>query len=257
VELAHKHGILTAASLMVAAPAAAEAIIRARRLPSLRIGLHLVLVDGTPALPPERLPDLVDAAGRLRTDLARLGFEICARPSARAQLRAEIEAQFRAYQATGLALDHVNAHKHFHLHPVVANEIIAIGGRYSMLGLRVPREPTAVLTKVESGIKLGLGYIAPWTRLLARRVRRAGLRSPDCVFGLAWSGAMSAARLDGLLRHLPAGTTEIYLHPGTRDAFENCAHGYRYAEELAALVEPQIIAQTRRPDVVLGGYSDF
>jgi hopanoid biosynthesis associated protein HpnK len=257
VELAHEQGILTAASLMVAAAAAADAIARARRLPGLRIGLHLVLVDGTPALPPERLPDLVDGTGRLRRDLARLGLKICARPSIRAQLRAEIEAQFRAYQATGLTLDHVNAHKHFHLHPAVANEIIAIGRRYGMLGLRVPREPAAVLSIVESGAKRGLEHVAPLTRLLASRVRRAGLRSPDCVFGLAWSGAMSAARLDGLLRHLPAGLTEIYLHPATRDSFENCAHGYRYTDELAALIDPYIIALARRPDLALGGYSDF
>jgi hopanoid biosynthesis associated protein HpnK len=193
--------------------------------------LHLVLVEGTPALPPENLPDLVDDSGRLRTDLARLGLEICARPSVRAQVRAEIDAQFRAYQATGLALDHVNAHKHFHLHPAVASEAIAIGRRYGMLGLRVPREPAAILAKVESRTERGAGYVAPWTRLLARRVRRAGLRSPDCVFGLAWSGAMTAARLDGLLRHLPTGSTEIYFHPATRDGFENCAQGYRYADE--------------------------
>jgi chitin disaccharide deacetylase len=257
VELAHKQGILTAASLMVAAAAAADAIERARRLPGLRVGLHLVLVDGTPALPPERLPDLVDATGRLRMDVARLGLEICARSAVRAQVRAEIEAQFRAYQATGLALDHVNAHKHYHLHPAVANEVITIGRRYGMFALRVPREPAAVLIEVEPGTERGPGYVAPWTSLLARRARRAGLRSPDCVFGLAWSGAMTAARLDGLLRHLPTGSTEIYLHPATRDGFENCAQGYRYADELAALIDPHIIALTRRPDVALGGYLDF
>jgi len=257
VELAHEQGILTAASLMVAAAATAHAIARARRLPRLRIGLHLVLVDGRPALPPERLPDLVDATGHLRSDLARLGLEICARPSVRAQVRAEIEAQFRAYQATGFALDHVNVHKHFHLHPAVADEIIAIGRHYGMRGLRVPREPVAVLTRVESGTKRSLGYVTPWTRLLAHRVRRAGLRSPDSVFGLAWSGAMSATRLDGLLRHLPAGSTEIYLHPATRDGFAGCAPGYRYTDELAALIAPSVIALTRRADVALGGYSDF
>jgi chitin disaccharide deacetylase len=48
VEAAHLRGVLAAASLMVAAPAAADAIVRARRLPSLRVGLHLVLVEGTP-----------------------------------------------------------------------------------------------------------------------------------------------------------------------------------------------------------------
>jgi hopanoid biosynthesis associated protein HpnK len=241
---------------MVAAAAAADAVERARRLPVLRIGLHVVLVEGTPALPPERLPDLVDTGGRLRTDMARLGLDICVRPAVRAQLRAEIEAQFRAYHATGLALDHVNAHKHFHLHPLIASEIIAIGQRYGMRALRVPHEPAAILAEVEPGTHRFPGYIAPWTRLLSRRVRRAGLRAPDRVFGLAWSGAMSAARLGRLIRHLPGGLTEIYLHPATRDAFENCAQGYRYADELTGLMDPQVIALTRKPDMTIGGYSD-
>jgi len=254
--LAHQHGILTAASLMVAGAAAADAVECARRLPALHVGLHVVLVEGTPTLPPEELPDLVDATGLLRTDMARLGLEICVRPAVRAQLRAEIEAQFRAYHATGLALDHVNAHKHFHLHPQIGNEIIAIGRRYGMRALRVPYEPTAILAEAEPGARGFPGYVAPWTRLLAWRARRAGLRAPDYVFGLAWSGAMSATRLDWLMRHLPDGLTEIYFHLATRDGFENCAKGYRYADELTALMAPDVIALTRQPDVTLGGYSD-
>ena len=134
---------------MVAAPAAQDAIARARRLPRLRVGLHLVLVEGRPLLPPHRLPDLVDQTGRFRSDMVHLGFDIFARPSVRRQIAAEIEAQFEAYRATGLALDHVNAHKHFHLHPTIADQMIAIGGRYGLRGLRVPIEPAGVLAEVE------------------------------------------------------------------------------------------------------------
>src|SRR5262249_9074297 len=112
VEAAHAGGILTAASLMVAASAAADAVARGRRLPWLRVGLHLVLVEGRPVLPPAQVPDLVDASGHFRTDLARLGCDIFLRPSVRRQLAAEIEAQFAAYRATGLALDHADAHQH-------------------------------------------------------------------------------------------------------------------------------------------------
>src|SRR5205823_345792 len=105
VELAHTNGILTAASLMVNGAAAEDAVARARRLPSLRVGLHLVLVDGPPVLRPERIPDLIDAQARLRSDLVRVGVAMFLRPKARRQLAAEIEAQFRAYRATGLPLD--------------------------------------------------------------------------------------------------------------------------------------------------------
>ncbi len=240
---------------MVAGAAAADAIDRARGLPSLRVGLHLVLVEGRPALPADSIPDLVDASGHLRRDLTRFGFDICARPSVRAQLRSEIEAQFRAYTQTGLALDHVNGHKHFHLHPAVASDVIAIGQRYDMRALRVPYEPAAVLAQIEPGTR-GPTNERLLAKLLSRRARRAGLRAPDQVFGLAWSGAMSAARLDGLLHQLGPGATEIYLHPATRDDFAGSAPGYRYADELAALIDPDVCALARRPDVRLTGYCD-
>lgn len=240
---------------MVAGAAAADAVERARRLPGLRVGLHLVLVDGEPALPPETVPDLVDASGQLRRDLTQFGFDICARPSVRAQLKAEIEAQFHAYQQTGLALDHVNGHKHFHLHPAVASEVIAIGRGYGMRALRVPRESATVLAQIEPGTR-GSTSERLLARLLSLRARRAGLHAPDRVFGLAWSGAMSAPRVAGLLHHLGPGATEIYLHPATRDGFAGSAPGYRYADELAALIDPDICALAGRPDVALAGYGD-
>jgi chitin disaccharide deacetylase len=257
VEEAHRHGILTAASLMVTGRAAADAVALARRLPRLRTGLHVVLVEGVPALPAERVPGLVSPAGRFRTDMMRLSFDIALRPAVRAQLRAEIEAQFRAYHATGLTLDHVNAHKHFHLHPLIAREIIAIGGRFGARTLRVPYEPAGVLAEAGPGRGGFPRYVTPWLRLLARKARRAGLRVPDAVFGLAWSGAMSAARLRWLIPRLRSGVTEIYFHPATGDNFTDSAPGYRYADELSALTDPDVIALTRRPDVMLGGFSDF
>jgi hopanoid biosynthesis associated protein HpnK len=243
---------------MVSAPAAADAVERARRLPTLRVGLHVVLVEGSPVLPPEQLPNLVDKAGRFRTDLARLGIDIFARPAVRRQVRAEIEAQFRAFKATGLALDHVNAHKHFHLHPTIAREIIAIAVRYGARGLRVPIEPRSVLAKIERDTTSAEAALAaPWARLLARRVRAAGLRAPDTVLGLAWSGAMSAPRLAGLIQNLPFGATEIYMHPATAGGFPGHAPGYRYADEFAALTNPAAMAAARTAGIKLGGYADM
>jgi len=64
VEIAHRDGILSTASLMVAAPEAADAVQRARRLPGLRVGLHLVLVDGAAVLPPGDIAGLVAPDGR-------------------------------------------------------------------------------------------------------------------------------------------------------------------------------------------------
>lgn len=261
VETAHREGILTATSLMVSGAAAADAVERARRLPTLRVGLHVVLVEGLPTLPPEQLPDLVGSDGRFRTDIAALGLAMFARPAARRQLAAEVEAQFAAFAATGLPLDHVNAHRHFHLHPTIARTIVATGKRYGMRDLRVPVERRATLRQAEpqgrGPARIEALIVAPWARLLMQAARRAGLRTPDHVFGLDWSGAMTAARVAGLIEHLPEGQSEIYLHPATRDDFAGHAPGYRYADELAALVSPEAIAAARRPGIRLGGFSDF
>ncbi|MBX9882226.1 MAG: hopanoid biosynthesis-associated protein HpnK [Sphingomonas sp.] len=243
VERAHVDGVLSCASLMVTGPAAEDAVARARRLPRLGVGLHLVLVEGVPALPPEQLPDLVDTSGRFRTDMARAGATMFFKPAARAQLAAEITAQFAAFARTGLPLDHVNAHKHFHLHPTIAGLVIAIGRRFGMKAVRAPVEPFAPLAAVEP-VKLGAeARIAGlWAKLLRRRLRRAGLSVPDQVFGLAWSGAVTADRLAGLLPHVPDGVTEIYAHPATDDAYPGHYPGYSYEAELGALLDPRVMA---------------
>lgn len=257
MEAAHKGGVLSAASLMVGAPAAADAVERARRLPNLRVGLHVVLVDGDPVMERAHIPGLVDRSGRLRNDLARYGAQIAVDTSRRRQLAKEIAAQFEAYRATGLPLDHVNAHRHFHLHPAVAASVMNIGRRYGMRGLRVPVEPWRVVAAIEPKTQRQVGRVTtPWATWLRSRARRAGLTTADAVFGLAWSGAMTGTRLSALIGRLPPGFVEIYLHPAQTDAFAGAAPGYRYAEEFAALCDADCIAAVRRSGYTLGGYAD-
>ena len=245
VEIAHRQGVLTAASLMVGAPAADDAVARARRMPSLGVGLHLVLVEGRPTLPPSEVPDLLDASGAFRTDMARAGAAMFFLPSVRRQLAREIEAQFAAFAATGLTLDHVNAHKHFHLHPTIASLILKIGRRHDLEAARLPIEPSDVLAKVEPGAGGRDWIVDPWARLARRRFRAAGVAVPDQVFGLRWSGAMTAGRLLGLIDTLPSGLSEIYLHPATLAGYPGSAAGYRYEDELAALLDPAVVAATK------------
>jgi len=256
VEQAHRNGILTAASLMVSGDAAADAVARARTMPSLGVGLHLVLVEGRPTLRPEQVPDLVDATGHFRTDMVGAGITIFAKPAARRQLLAEVEAQFAAFAATGLPLDHVNAHKHFHLHPTIASAILRTGKRYGMKSVRAPVEPRDVLAKIEPGTG-GFDVAHFWALLVRRRMRAAGMTVPDQVFGLAWSGALDTARLRGLIAHLPDGLTEIYTHPATNDRYPRHAPGYAYRAELAALTDPLAREEISRKRIERGCFADF
>ncbi len=242
VEIAHRTGILTAASLMVGAPAAADAVARAKALPGLGVGLHLVLIDGTPVLPPEQVPGLVDARGRFRDNMALAGAAMFFVPSVRRQLAAEIAAQFAAFAATGLALDHVNAHKHFHLHPTIAGLIAGVGARHGLRAVRAPIEPGAP------------SMTDPWARFVRRRFRARGIAVPDAVFGLRHSGAMTADRLAAAIAALPAGLSEIYLHPATRDDYPGHGPAYLHRDELAALTDPAVRRRIDAAGVRLGSF---
>jgi hopanoid biosynthesis associated protein HpnK len=250
--------VLSAASLMVAGAAAADAVARARRLPGLAVGLHVCLVEGRPMLPPEQVPDLVDARGVFRRDMVGQGVSMFVRPRVRRQLQREVEAQFEAFARTGLELDHVNSHLHFHLHPTILGAILKAGRRFGMKSMRNPIEPRAVLDRIEPGAHAPAELVmAPWARLVGWRLRRVGVAAPDQVFGLRWTGAMTAARLKGVIEHLPDGLNEVYLHPATGGGFEFCAEDSMYVEEAAALVDPGVIAAVKANGVVLGGFRDF
>jgi hopanoid biosynthesis associated protein HpnK len=247
VERGHREGILTSASLMVAEPAAEQAVEIARRLPSLRIGLHLTLVDGTPASPARDIPDLVGADGRFRPDLARMGAAIFFLPAVRRQMEHEILAQFDRFTATGLPLDHVNAHRHYHLHPSIASIAARLAAKFGARWLRVPDEPFGLIDGIELGAeRIAHLAMAPFVANLRGQARRRGLRGPDRVVGFRWSGAMTGERLRGVLARLPEGNTEIYLHPATAAGFPGAAVGYRYAEEFQALIDAATLSEARR-----------
>ncbi len=240
-----------------AVAAAARAVEIAHRLPRLAVGLHLALVDAEPVLPPSAVPHLIDERGWFRSNMALSAAAMFFLPHVRRQMRAEIRAQFEAFRATCLKLDHVTAHKHFHLHPSILSAVIELAKEFGAPAVRAPLEPRAVLAQVAAtGPRLSALAHAPLARLQRARLRRAGIGAPDQVFGLAWSGAMSQARLKGLVAHLPEGLTEIYTHPATSPDFPGAAPGYRYEEELAALTSPELRRQIIEAGVPSGGFSD-
>ncbi|HEY7890274.1 MAG TPA: hopanoid biosynthesis-associated protein HpnK [Steroidobacteraceae bacterium] len=257
VEQAAGEGVLSAASLMVGAPAAPDAVRRARELPGLSVGLHIVLADGWSVLPQRSIPALVDGQGRFGNNMVRDGVRFFALPGVRRQLEAEIRAQFRAFAESGLPLDHVNAHKHFHLHPTLLEMLLRIGSEFGVPAVRLPREPAWVARR--SGAIAGpavAGLLCPWLAIMRRRLRAARIAHNDYVFGISDSGSMDEARLLEILAKLPDGVTEIYLHPAVQSgaAIAPSMAGYRHADELAALLSPRVRAAVSACGAATGGF---
>ena len=244
----HEFGVLTCASLMVAAPAAREAASLARARPGLKVGLHLTLVEGRPVLPANEVPDLVDGSGRFRPGLVGPGARIFLSPRARRQAVAECRAQVAAFQALGLELDHINGHNHFHIHPTILGAVLQIAGRTRIPAVRVPSQP---LSSIPPSAVLMAAVMAPWVANTRSRLRRAGIATNDCLFGLFETGAMVESAWLRLIPLLPDGLTEIYCHPATATVglLQETMSDYRHAEELAALTSPRVREALERSGV--------
>ncbi|HWT78815.1 MAG TPA: hopanoid biosynthesis-associated protein HpnK, partial [Candidatus Methylomirabilis sp.] len=231
-------------------------------LPTLKVGLHLVLVRGRTLLPPADVPDLADAYGNLPSDLCRAGVSFFFRPAVRRQLEAEIRAQFAAFGATGLPLDHVNTHHHMHLHPTVCELLLKVGGEYGMAAVRVPNEPwrprgegsrEGVLRHLAAWV--GLRF---WVRRLVKRLRQANLQHNDFVFGMRDTGRMSADRVLALLAELPEGVSEMYFHPAVRKSPETpWPKHYACEEELDALTSPVVAAALEASGIRRTSFSEL
>jgi hopanoid biosynthesis associated protein HpnK len=215
-------------------------------MPKLGVGLHLVLVDGRPALSPDEIPDLVGCDGNFSTDILGAGIRIFCSPRARRQVLAEIRAQLEAFRRTGLALDHVNAHHHFHLHPVVQRALIRLAPEFGVKAVRVPLEPRRLAAQAGSRRRFGIGWIEAHRAVtLRRRLDAAGIAHNDWIFGLADSGTMIGARMQRYLEVLPEGTSELYVHPATQRPAAYPKH-YLSRGEFEALVDPAVAGAIAR-----------
>jgi hopanoid biosynthesis associated protein HpnK len=216
---AHREGVLTSASLMVAGEAAAQAVALAQETPSLAVGLHLVAVDGPAVLRPAEIPHLVNGRGRFPADPFRLGLRYVASAAAREELRRELAAQFQRFAATGLPLSHVDGHRHMHMHPAVFAILLPLARQYGAGGIRLVREDLwlglqgdrrRTLTKVSWALAFGL--LSRWG---ARRLRGSPFIVVQRVYGLMQSGQMTEGYLVSLLGRLTVPTAEVYFHPST------------------------------------------
>ena len=201
---AHRHGILTATTLMANGNAFDDAVRLARETPSLDVGGHLVLISGRSLIPPyaalpASVPELLKALARRRI-----------RPYD------ELSAQVRKLLDAGLRITHLDTHKHTHLAPPVLDAVVRIAEEFEIRWVRRPFDfpltgAPGRVPWVKRAISRGLQVVrGRFHRVLARH----GCRTTDYFAGFQVTGYLRTPELLALIRALPDGVTELMCHPG-------------------------------------------
>lgn len=222
----HTAGALTCATLMACAAATEEAVRMALATPMLGVGCHVVLVDGEPLLPRDRMQTLVGTDGRFHPKLGR--FLLHLRNMRAAEIEAETAAQIESLASKGVRLTHIDTHKHVHMFPAVLRPVLRAARRSGISVVRNPFEP-AWSVRATPG--------APWLRRFEVTVLRQlektfqkivaeeEFATTDGAVGVLATGTLDAATVRCLLRALPKeGTFELVSHPGYNDADLQKAH---------------------------------
>jgi hopanoid biosynthesis associated protein HpnK len=225
----HTGGIVSSATLMANGAAFDDAVERARAVPTLSVGCHVVLVDGAPVSE----PDAVDTLLAIRSAEPDKFFSRLPAVAARAvfggfdrdQLVEEITAQIRTIQSAGLEPTHLDTHKHTHVFPEILAALVRAARICGVPALRNPFVPAAAVSAAQFAGKPGLWkrygqvrMLRSFARQFRAKVRRAGLLTPDGIVGVVETGSFNASLLRQALTNLPDGTWELVCHPGYDDA---------------------------------------
>lgn len=229
IERGHREGVITSTSLMTLGDACADAVNRARLLPSLDLGLHFCLV-GVPGMPAS-LGDFLLACGRGRFPARRIA----------AELRKQLDLALREQR---LPISHIDAHQHLHAFPAVMRVVCRVAAEYDIPGIRLPLDGPA-FAPVGLGRRAQAAALRSAARLSRHFITAFGRRTTDHFSGMTVSGHLSPAILNSYLQNARPGTTEVVCHPGTDNSALAALYdwGYNWQGELSAVCAPEIVSK--------------
>ena len=245
---AHHAGVVTSTSLLANGVAFDHAVAIANGTDRvLGVGVHLDFVQGRPLTSARTLADGKTGHFQSLSTLTRRALLGRVDPH---DVMMEAVAQIERVRSAGLAITHVDSHRHAHLLPGVWSAVVDAAASQGIRFVRVPVERRA--TDANLGAKLKILALRAAAR--ATPDVRPAPRHTDNFIGLSLQGRHHFAIL--LLRtldRLPHGTTELMVHPGHADASLSALDSYRTPREaeLRALLSAPVRERLRRGDIRL------
>jgi len=256
----HQAGVLTSATLMASGAAFDDAVAIAHANPTLGIGCHIVLTDGDPVSPPESIPSLLGQNRRsLRPKLLDFVRDLLLGRISELDIEREATAQIRKLQHAGIAVTHIDTHKHTHMFPQVTRPLLRVA---ETLGIRAIRHPF----EARWSWSLGHGGVSRRIQMkILDELRRPfktqpqilsdAVRTPTGSIGISATGDLNQQTLAEIMAKLPEGTWELVCHPGYNDAdldgISTRLRSHRKTEYDALLAAvPEILSHPNAPALI-------
>ncbi|WP_348261852.1 ChbG/HpnK family deacetylase [Telmatobacter sp. DSM 110680] len=217
----HAAEVLTSATMMAQSAATDEAVRMALAMPTLGVGCHVVLVDGTPVSPGTSIRSLVDRNnGAFHSSPGNFLKRLYTARIRSAEVEAEAAAQIALLQSYGLRLTHIDTHKHMHMFPLILRPVLRAAKAAGIHAVRNPFEPIWSLNATANAPEMRRAEVVLLRRFEAkfrRIVEKEGFETTDGAIGILATGTVNLATVNALINAMPEGTYEFVSHPGYRD----------------------------------------
>ncbi|MBZ5521954.1 MAG: ChbG/HpnK family deacetylase [Acidobacteriia bacterium] len=223
---ATRAGLLTSATMMANSRCFDDAVELSRKLPNLRVGCHVVLIDGEPVSHGLRslLEPGHDGPPRFRHSLKAFALAAMRGKIAPEEIQQEAEAQIRRIQAAGIVVTHVDTHKHTHMFPNVLRPVLRAAKACGVRRVRNPFEasgslPASLIAGAPSlwtrtaEVALLRGYAVSFRKI----VQQEGMTTTQGAIGVIVTGMLDQKLLTKMVQRLSEGTWELVCHPGYVD----------------------------------------
>jgi predicted glycoside hydrolase/deacetylase ChbG (UPF0249 family) len=212
-------GLVTSSVLIVNSPYAGAAVAAWNRAGRpVELGWHPALTIDSPILPPDRVPSLVDEAGKFWPLGRFLRKAILGRLNP-GEVAAELTAQYdRFRELVGGSPRLVNSHQHVSLfRPVSAALQAVLTARPERPFVRRVREPQRMLARIP-GARIKRAMLDLFGRRQAKALDRDGFPGCDWLAGLTDPPFVADPRFyTRWLSLIPGRTVELACHPGYHD----------------------------------------
>lgn len=229
-------GVVTSVSMIANMPDWDDALARLHATRAdISVGLHFNIVAGRPLT---SAPSITDPTTGAFYSLPQLAMRAISGRVSRDDVSAECVAQLAKLRAAGIRVSHIDSHRHVHALPGIGGAVLETAQMLGISMVRTPLEP----------LNVNPGH---WQATLKKMMLGAswhawhGWHAPslDHFFGISLQGGSHFTEcLNNVVDQLPAGTSEIMVHPGFTDAALASVDGYTWQREceIEALTSPTL-----------------